>query len=154
MLFGFDLLAGEDLFDNALFVDDEGGADGAHGLLAIHGLLAPGAHGLEQRVVDIGYQGEGQLVFFLELNVRGGRVLADANNLVASLLQRLMMVAQTTSLSRTTTSIVLGVEIKNQLSALEIAQTDFVAILVLTQNLGCFVSNVHKLIVVLIIWNE
>ena len=154
MLFGLDLLAGEDLFDDALLVDDEGGTDGAHGLLAIHGLLAPGAHGLEQGVVDISYQGEGQFVLFLELNMRGGRVFADANNLVTSLLQCLMMVTQTTSLSRTTTGIVLGIEIKNQFSALEIAQTDLIAILVLTQNLGCFVSNVHKLIVVLIIWNE
>ena len=69
MLFGFDLLAGEYLFDDTFLVDDEGGADGAHGLLAIHGLLAPGAHGLKQGVVDISYQGEGQLVLLLELNV-------------------------------------------------------------------------------------
>ena len=154
MLFGLDLLASEDLFDDALFVDDEGGTDGAHGLFAIHGLLTPGAHGLEQGVVDISYQGEGQFVLFLELNVRGGRVFTNANDLIASLLQLLMMVAQTTGLSRAATGIVLGIEVKNQFPALEIAQTDLDAILVLTQNLGCFVSNVHKLIVVLIIWNE
>ena len=45
VLFGFHLLAGKDLFDDTLFVDDKGGADGTHGLFAIHVLFAPCTHG-------------------------------------------------------------------------------------------------------------
>lgn len=66
MFFGFNLLSSHDLFNDALFVDDEGGADGAHDLLAVHGLLSPGSHGLQQGVVYIGNQGKGQLIFLFE----------------------------------------------------------------------------------------
>ena len=59
MLFGFHLLAGKDLFNDAFFVDDEGGADGAHSFLAVHRLLTPGAHRLHQLLIHIGNQGEG-----------------------------------------------------------------------------------------------
>ena len=58
MLFGLHLFAGKDLFNDAFFVDDKGGADGAHGLFAIHRFLAPCAHRLQKCVVDIGNQGE------------------------------------------------------------------------------------------------
>ena len=41
MFLGLYLLGEEDAFDDAFFVDDEGGAEGAHILATIHALLAP-----------------------------------------------------------------------------------------------------------------
>ena len=64
MLFRLHLLASEDLLDDALFVDDKGGADGSHCLLAIHHFLTPGTHHLHQRLVYISNQGKGQLKLF------------------------------------------------------------------------------------------
>ena len=69
MLFGFHLLASEDPLNDTLLIDDKGGANSSHGLLAVHILLTPGAHRLQQFMVDVGNQGEGQLVFVLELHV-------------------------------------------------------------------------------------
>ena len=38
MFLGLHLLAREDLFDDALFIDDEGRADGTHRLFAVNSL--------------------------------------------------------------------------------------------------------------------
>ena len=46
MLLGLHLLAGKDLLDDALLINNKGGADGAFSLLAVHHLLAPGTHRL------------------------------------------------------------------------------------------------------------
>ena len=43
---GLHLLAGENLFDDALLINNKGGADSTHRLLTIHRLLTPGTHGL------------------------------------------------------------------------------------------------------------
>ena len=43
---------------NAFFVDNKGGTDGAHGLLAVHGLLTPLTYLTffkEVRIVDLNY---------------------------------------------------------------------------------------------------
>ena len=71
MFFGLDLLASKDLFDDAFFINDKGGSDGAKGLLTIHHLLTPGTHRFHQHLIDIGNQREGQLMLLLELNMRG-----------------------------------------------------------------------------------
>ena len=60
----------EDPGDLALGVDDEGGAQHAHVLLAVHRLLAPGAVLLGDRVVGVGEQGEAEVVFAGELGDR------------------------------------------------------------------------------------
>ena len=56
MLLGLHLLASKDVFDDALLVDDEGSADGAHRLLAVHILLSPSTHRLQERMIHIGNQ--------------------------------------------------------------------------------------------------
>ena len=94
-------------------------------------------------MVDISNQGERQFVLFLELHMRGSRVLTDTNHLIAPALQFAIVVAQTASLSSTSTCIVLRIEIQHQLSALIITQTDVPSLLILAQNLGRFVSNIH-----------
>ena len=143
MLLGLHLLTSEDLLDDALLINNKGSANGAHGLLAIHILLTPGAHRLQELVVDVSNQGERQLMLLLELHMRGGRVLAHANHLIALALQLILMVAQTASLSGAPARIVLRIEIQHQLTALIITQTDVTSLFVLAQNLGRLVSNVH-----------
>ena len=144
MLLGVDLLAREDLFDDAVLVDDEGRANGAHRLLSVHRLLTPSPHFFQEFLVHIGNQGERQSMLLLELLVRGGRVLAHANHLIASTLQLTIPVAQTASLSRTATRIVLRIEIEHEFAALVIAQKNVFSVLVLAQNLRCFVSNLNN----------
>ena len=77
------LLASEDLLDDSFLVDDEGGANGSHRLLAIHILLAPCAHCLKQGVVDIGNQRKWQLMLLLELLMGGGTILTNPHYLIA-----------------------------------------------------------------------
>ena len=75
--------------------------------------------------------------------MRGSRVLAHANNLVTLALQLTIVVTQTASLSSTPTRIVLRIEVQHQLAPLKITQTDIPSLLILAQNLGRLVSNVH-----------
>ena len=74
---------GDDVGDGALLIYDVGLAQGAHADLAVVLLLAPGLVGLQDDRVRIGYQGEGQGVFFYEFPVRGHAVLADSHHGVA-----------------------------------------------------------------------
>ena len=138
------LLACKYLLNDALLVNDKGGADGALSLLAVHHLLAPSTHGLHQGLIHIGNQGEGQSVLLLELLVRGSRVLADANNLEALSLKLAIVVAQAASLSRTAAGIVLGIEVQHQLTSFVITQTNVSSLFVFAQNLGRLVSNIHS----------
>ena len=55
---GLDLLGQEHLLDDAVLVNHEGGAEGAHVFASVHALLAPHAHGLHQFLVGVGNQGE------------------------------------------------------------------------------------------------
>src|SRR5262249_40362728 len=64
----------------ALLVDEEGRALDPHVLAAIHALLDPGAIGLADLALGIGGEGEGQLVFLLELIVAGDTVAAEADD--------------------------------------------------------------------------
>ena len=57
--------------DDALFVDDVGGAQRAFGDLAVHLLLAPGLIGFEYGEVRVGDEPERQVIFCYEALVRG-----------------------------------------------------------------------------------
>lgn len=151
---GLHLLASEDVLDDALLVDDESGANRAHRLLAIHVFLAPCAHRLQQRVVNIGNQGERQFVLLLELLVRRSRVFAHTNHLIASPLQFLIVVSQTASLSRASARVVLRIEVQHQLPALVVTQTDVPSPFVLAQYLGRFVSDVHVVVVFFVVQSQ
>ena len=89
--FCLDFLGRENLLHFALFVDEPGGAQSAHALAAAHGLLAPCTKLLEHRGVGVGNEREGKLIFVDELLVAGGRILADAYNGVAGILQLLIV---------------------------------------------------------------
>ena len=58
MNLGFDLLWSEDLFDDAFFVDEIGGAEDSDGLSAAGYLLAPAAEFLQQGGFGIGNKRE------------------------------------------------------------------------------------------------
>ena len=62
MFLGLDFLGQQDAFDDALFVDDEGGAEGSEILAAVHRLFTPGTEGLIEVHVGVGNEVEGQLV--------------------------------------------------------------------------------------------
>ena len=66
MFLGLHLLAGKYLFNDALLINNKGGADGTFGFFAVHHLLAPGTHRLQQRLVDISNQRERQFMLLLE----------------------------------------------------------------------------------------
>ena len=94
VLFGFDLFWEEDVLDDALLVDEVGGAEGADGLFATHSLFAQGAQGLEERRVGVGNEGEVERLFRDEFLMRGGAVLAHTEYLVAQLEEGILVVAQ------------------------------------------------------------
>ena len=85
-------------------------------------------------------------MLLLELLVRGSRVLAHADHLIASPLQLAVSVAKAASLGSAAACVVLWVEVKHKLPALIVTQTDVLSVLILAQNLGRTVSNVHSCI--------
>ena len=66
MVFGLDFLRTDDALYDTFFVDDESCAEGTHVLAAIHALLAPDAELLDQLLVRVGNQVEGEGVLFDE----------------------------------------------------------------------------------------
>ena len=120
MVFGFHLL--NDVGDDAFFVDDEGGAGGAHVSTAVHRLLLPHAVGFVDGLVFVGQQREGQFVLVGKLVVRLHGVAADADHFVTGLLQFRIVVAQVTGLGRAAGSIILGVEVEHYFLALEVGK--------------------------------
>ena len=110
---GLHLLTSKYLLDDALLINNKGGADGALGLLAVHHLLTPSTHRLQQRLVNVSNQRERQLMLLLKLDVRGSRVLANTHHLIACTLQFCIVVSQTASLSRTPAGIILWVEVQH-----------------------------------------
>ena len=63
MRLGLDFFRGEDLLYHSFFINDKGGAESSHILAAIHALLSPYAHLIDQQLVRIGNQRERQLMF-------------------------------------------------------------------------------------------
>ena len=141
VLLHLDLLGAIDFCDDALFVDDKRRANGAHIGAASHLLLLPHAESLYKTVVGVSNQGEGQLEFLLELQVRLLILHAHANDGKASLEQLLVVVAQAAGLARAAGRGVLRIEIQHQFAAGEVAESQFVTILVAPQQFGGLVSN-------------
>ncbi len=76
MLLGLHLLACKDLFDDALFVDDKGCSDSSHGLFAIHRLLSPSTHRLQEFMIDVSNQrGNGNSYFSLNFTCEAAESL-------------------------------------------------------------------------------
>lgn len=71
---------GEDGFDFAFGINDKGGSFGAHVFFAIHAFFHPDAVGIDEAVVFITKNGEGEGVLFDELFVALHAVDADAED--------------------------------------------------------------------------
>lgn len=120
MAFDFDL--GVDLYDLALFVDDERRALNAHVFAAVHGFLLPRAVGLGDLVIFIANESEGQFELALEFVVRLHAVGADTKDDSVLSAEGLVGVAELTGFRRAARRIVFGIEIQHDVLAAKILQ--------------------------------
>src|SRR4051812_24083612 len=68
-------------------------------------------------------------------------VAAYAKHDITRLHQGTMVVTEIAGLSSTARCIVLGIKIKHYFFTLELAQSDFVTVLIRSGKVGCFVAN-------------
>ena len=81
VVFGVHLV--DDADEDAVLVEDEGFAESTERHLAVEILFSPCAKSLEHLGGWITQEREGQVVFGFELDVRGSRILAHTEDLVA-----------------------------------------------------------------------
>src|SRR5271169_3842406 len=103
-------------------VDQKGRAFDAHVFTPVHALLDPGAIFLADLAVDIGGENERQAVLFLELVVRGDRILGDADNDSARATVIRERIAKPAGLCGAARGVVLRVEIQNDFFAAELGE--------------------------------
>ena len=121
MLFGLHFR--EHGFDLAVRPDDKGGPFRAHVLFAIHAFFHPDAVGIDDGLIFIAEDGEGEGVFLDELFVALHAVDAHAKDLRLGADIR-PAIAQGTGLFRAAGRVVLGIKIKDNGFALEVAEFD------------------------------
>lgn len=143
MVLGLHFLRADDALYNTLFVDDEGSTEGTHVLAPIQAFLTPHTKLIDQLLVCVGNQREGEGILFDKLLMRLFAIYADAYHFVAGPVQGVVVVAQVAGLGGTSRCTVLRIEVEHQLLSFIIAQADFFAFLVNTQYFGGFVSYVH-----------
>ena len=83
MLLYLDFLRPEDASDGSSFISDEGGAEYAHGNPAAHFLLPEYAQDVDQDLLCVAYEGEGEVVLLNELLMALGILCAYANHHIA-----------------------------------------------------------------------
>ena len=122
--------------DLALGIDDEGRALDAHVLLAVHGLLDPGAVEVGNRVVGVGEQGEVEPVLAGELRDRLDRVRRDADHPGAGGLVVGAAVADAAGLGRASPRVGPWVEVEDDGLAAQVGEGDRGAVLVGEREVG------------------
>src|SRR5699024_1808262 len=138
MAFGFGL--GNDMLDDAFFIDNKGRAFRTH-VSATHEFLFPkNAIIIDHFFVFIRNEGKRQIVFAFKFFVAFGAVNADANDFITFFLQIFVIIPEVTGLSRAAGGIVFGIKIKDHLFAFVIFQRDLLAILVRGIYSGCFIA--------------
>ena len=130
MILGAHLLASDDALDLVLRIDDEGRALGPHVLTAVHALLDPSTEELVELDIGVGDEAEGQVILRAEVHMTLGGVTADPDDLVASGSQFAVAVTQAAGLSGAARSVILGVEVKDDLLVWVVRETYFLALLV------------------------
>jgi len=115
MIFRFHLL--DDLLDLAFLINYESGSDGTHVLLAHEFFKCPGAIGIMHGFVNVGNEGEREVVFFDEFLVRFFTVFAHAEYHITLLLKQIIIVTKVAGFGGTARRIVLGVEVHDHLLA-------------------------------------
>ena len=143
MFLGFYLFRADDAFYYPFFVNQEGSAKRSHVFTPVHAFFSPYSEFFYQFFVGIGNQRKRKRIFFDEFLMRFGAVYAYSYHFVSGLTQFAVIVAQVTCLSRTARSTGFRIEVEYNLLAFIVAETDFFAFFVYTQQFGCFVSFVH-----------
>ena len=90
MVLGIDL--SDSVNDDAVFVDDVGGAQRTFHHLAVHLLIAPSLVSLQNGKVGVGDQVERQLLLSDKLLMRSGTVAADAQHVITQCQETLIVV--------------------------------------------------------------
>ena len=101
VVFGLYFLGRDDTLDHSFFINDKGGAEGAHIFTSVHALFTPYTELLYQFLVCVCNKGKGQVVLFDEFLVRLLVVYADSDNFITGLAQVGIVVAQVAGLRRT-----------------------------------------------------
>src|SRR5215217_870377 len=117
-----------DLADLAVAVDQKGGALDAHGRLAVHVLLPPGAVALGHLVADVGEEGKVEAVLVAELAVARHVVGRDAQHHGAPGLQVRGTVPEGASLPGAAGSVVLRIKVEHHGLAAETGELDLSAV--------------------------
>ena len=109
----------EDGFEEAVGSDEEGGSLGAHVGFSVHALFDPDLVGLDDFLVFVGEEGEGELMFLDEFLVALCGVDADAED-DGLAFEFGPVVAEGAGLGGATGCVVLGVEVEDDVLAGEI----------------------------------
>src|SRR6185369_40246 len=117
-------------------VDQEGRALDAHGLLAVHVLLAPGAIGFGDLVIGVGEEGEVEGVLVAELAVTRHVVGGDAEDHGVLGPYLGAAVAEGAGLLGAARGVVLGVEVENDRLAAERGEPELLAVVGLQREIG------------------
>src|SRR2546426_8734129 len=123
------------LADDAVGADPHRRADHALGLLAVHHLVAVGSPRRHDLAIGVGEQRERQPVLLRELRVRLARIRRDAEHHDARLLQILPEVAEPARLLGAAGRVVLGIEVDDDVLALEVGERDGLAARILQGEL-------------------
>lgn len=123
------------LFDNPLFINNEGCPYDPGDLFTVHNLLSVGSVGRHDLPVRVGNQGEGQAVLFSETSVRLLTVRTDSQNDESLPEELLIIIPETACLCGATGSVVLRVKIKYYFFAGEAAEFHIVSVLVIATEL-------------------
>ena len=133
-----------DILYDSIFVDDERGADDAHGNFSVELLLLPDAIGLNRREFGIRQQNERQIVLFGEFHMGFDAVLADADDRYVPFLEFFVVFREADGLSCATGRVVLWIEIDDDFAAFEIRQGDGLPVFVLQREIGRVFSDIHN----------
>src|SRR3546814_13601137 len=122
--------------DDAGAVDEERVAVDAHIFAALQALFDTGAEGLAYRHIRIGRERHLEVVFFGELAVLPRIVLGDAEDPSPRLLEFLDQRGEVLRFAGAAGRVVLRIEIKDQLLALEIGRMDRLSLHHLQRHIG------------------
>lgn len=141
----FGLYLGKDSCNAAVRTDQERGALNAHHPSAIHVFFFEDTEGIDDLLVNIGQQGVGQVVLFLEFLLRGRRIGGNPQHYQAGFLQFLVCVAEPARLNGSTGSV--GFRIKKEYDVLsaKVGQAHSFAVLVRQTKIRSFIPNFHAL---------
>ena len=113
--FGVDFF--DEAFEDAVFVEDEGAAEGALDGFAVHFLFTPGAEVLQELRGGVGEEAEGQVVFAAEAGVGFDAVFADTDDVVTGGREGFVVVAEGAGFGRASGGVVFGIEVDDGLAA-------------------------------------